>query len=218
MKRVFVPLIVCVMLSLLSCSKERISGNGSTVTEIRNVNNFTGVSASGSTRVYISQGATFKVEVKGYSNLLPYYETRIVNNTLQLGYQQNVNIKNDNTEVFITLPVLNAISLYGSADISTTGTFDGNTDFTTSISGSGNIHFSNGTTQNFTSSIAGSGNIYTLNMVAAKAETIISGSGNIEITAGNELKVKISGSGNVYYKGTPVINKIISGSGAVIPK
>ncbi|MBC7872698.1 MAG: DUF2807 domain-containing protein [Ferruginibacter sp.] len=218
MKRVFVPVIVSVMLSLLSCSKERISGNGSIVTESRNVNNFTGVSASGSTKVYINRGATFKVEVKGYSNLLPYYETRLVNNTLQLGYQQNVNIKNDNTEVFITLPVLHAISLFGSGDISTSGSFDGNTDFTASIAGSGNIHFSNGTTENFTSSIAGSGNIYTLNMVAAKAEAIISGSGNTEITASNELKVKISGSGNVYYKGTPVINTIISGSGAVIPK
>ncbi len=218
MKRGFSIAIVSVVLSLVSCSKERVSGNGPTITETRNVSNFTAVSASGSSNVYITQGAFFKVEVKGYSNLVPYYETKLVNNTLQLGYKQDVNVKNDNTEVFITLPVLNGLSVFGSANISTTGTFTGNIDFNASISGSGNISISAGAAQNFFASIAGSGNINALNFMADKAETTTSGSGNTEITASNQLKVKITGSGNVYYRGTPVITTNISGSGAVIPR
>lgn len=218
MKRVFSIAVVSVVLSLISCSKEKVSGNGPTITETRNVNNFTAVSASGSSNVYITKGALFKVEVKGYSNLLPHYETKLVNNTLQLGFKENVNVKNDNVQVFVTLPVLNGLHLFGSGDISTSGIFDGNTDFNVRIAGSGNIHFSSGTTQNFYSVIEGSGNVYSLNMVAGKAETTTSGSGNTEITASNQLKVKISGSGNVYYRGTPVITTNISGSGAVIPK
>ncbi len=218
MKRGLSIVVISATLSLLSCSKERISGNGSTITETRAINNFTAITASGSTNVYINQGVAFKVEVKGYSNLLPYYETKLVNNTLQLGYKQNVNVKNDNTEVFITLPVLNGLSLFGSGNITTSGAFGGNTDFTANIAGSGNINFSSGTTQNFTSKIEGSGNIYALNLVADKADATISGSGNTEITANNQLKVKITGSGNVYYRGTPVITTNITGSGAVIPK
>ncbi|OSZ81556.1 hypothetical protein CAP36_10075 [Chitinophagaceae bacterium IBVUCB2] len=218
MKKGLSIVVISVTLALSACSKERISGNGSTITETRSISNFTAITASGSTNVYINQGATFKVEVKGYSNLLPYYETKLVNNTLQLGYKQNVNIKNDNTEVFITLPVLNGLSLFGSGNITTSGAFNGNTDFNASISGSGTIHFSSGTTQNFTSKIQGSGNIYTLNLVADKADATISGSGNTEITANSQLKAKITGSGNVYYRGTPVITTNITGSGAVIPK
>ena len=84
MKRGLSIAVISAMLSLLSCSKERISGNGSTITETRNISNFTAISASGSTNVYINQGAAFRVEVKGYSNLLPYYETRLVNNSLQV--------------------------------------------------------------------------------------------------------------------------------------
>lgn len=218
MKRGPAIAIVSVMLSLLSCSKERIKGNGSVTTEMRPVSSFTAVSAAGSTNVYITQGAAFKVEVKGYSNLLPYYETKLVNSTLQLGYRQDVNVKNDNTEVFITLPVLNGLSLSGSGNISASGVFAGNTDFNAVISGSGNISISAGTAQNFYSTIAGSGNIRALNFIADKAETSTSGSGDTEITANNQLKVKINGSGNVYYRGTPVISTNISGSGAVLPR
>lgn len=210
--------IISATLSFFSCTKERISGNGSTITETRNISNFTAISASGSTNVYINQGATFKVEVKGYSNLLPYYETRLVNNTLQVSYKQNMNIKNDNTEVFITLPVLNGLALSGSGSITTSGAFNGNTDFNVTISGSGNIHFSRGTSQNFYSKVDGSGNINMLNMVAAKADATITGSGKTEITANNQLKVEIIGSGKLYYHGTPVITTSITGSGTVLPK
>lgn len=218
MKRGLSIAVISVTLSLLSCSKERISGNGSTITETRTISNFTAITASGSSNVFITQGTTFKIEVKGYSNLLPYYETKLVNNTLQVGFKENVNVKNDNIEVFVTMPVLNGLSLFGSGNITTSGAFYGNTNFNTYISGSGNIHFSSGTVQNFSSKIEGSGNIYTLNMVADNADVTISGSGNTEVTANNQLKVKISGSGNVYYRGTPAITTNITGSGAVIPK
>lgn len=210
--------VISTMLSLLSCSKERISGNGSTITETRNISNFTAISATGSTNVYINQGIAYKVEVKGYSNLLLYYDTRLVNNTLQVGYKQNVNIKNDNIEVFITLPVLNGLALSGSGSITTTGAFAGNTDFNADVSGSGNIHFSSGTTQNFYSKVDGSGSINMLNMVAAKVDAAITGSGKTEITASNQLKVKIIGSGKLYYRGTPAITTSITGSGTVLPK
>lgn len=218
MKRGIGITMISAILAFSSCTKERISGHGSVTTESRNISGFTAVSAAGSTNIYIAQGAAFKVEVKGYSNLLPYYETKLVNNTLQLGFKEDVNVKNDNTEVFITMPSLNGISLAGSGNISTSGTFPNVTDFNSRIEGSGNIEFSNGTCSNFYATIEGSGNIKALNMLADKAETNTTGSGNTEITANTQLKVKITGSGNVYYRGTPVITTNISGSGAVIPR
>ena len=207
-----------VILALSSCSKERIKGNVATVTETRTVKKKKKIDASGSSKVYVTQGAVFNVEVKGYSNLLPYYETKLVNNTLQLGYKQNVNVKNDNIEVYVTLPALTGLELEGSGDIHTTGVFGGNATFEAKVSGSGNIYFSNGTTNQYNATISGSGNIYTLDMATDKADIDISGSGNTEITAVTQLKVKIAGSGNVYYRGTPTITTNISGSGAVLPK
>ncbi len=218
MKRGLSFALICAMLSLLSCSKERISGNGATIIETRNIRNFTAISASGSTNVYIIQGTAFKVEVKGFSNLMPYYETRLLNNTLHVGYKKNVNIKNDNIEVYLTLPVLNSLALTGSGSITTTGSFNGNTDFNATVSGSGNMHFSSGTTQNFYSKAVGSGGIYMLNMIADNADATIIVSGKTEITANSRLKVKIIGSGKLCYRGSPVITTSITGSGTVLPK
>lgn len=218
MKTKISVLAFAAILAFSSCSKEHIKGNGTTVTETRTVSGFSKIDASGSSKVYITQGAVFKVEVKGYSNLLPYYETKQVNNTLQLGYKQNANVKNDNIEVYVTLPILTGLELEGSGDIHTAGVFAGNATFEAKISGSGNIYFSNGTTNQYNATISGSGNIYTLDMVTDKADIDISGSGSTEITALTQLKVKIAGSGNVYYRGTPVITTNISGSGAVLPK
>ncbi len=209
---------ICVILSLFSCSKENIKGSGSVTTEQRNLTGFTSVSSSGSSKVFITQGNFFSVEVKGYANLLPYYETRVVNNELRLGYRDNVSVKNDNTEVFVTLPSVEALKLSGSGDIRTSGTFPFVADFNASISGSGNIHYSDGSAGFFNSSISGSGSMYMLGLKAEKAEAITSGSGNTEISVATHLQVKISGSGNVYYRGNPLIVTNISGSGEVIPK
>ncbi len=218
MKRISVLLAMTAILAISSCTKERIRGGGPITTETRNVAGFTAVSVAGSTNVYITQGAVFKVEVKGYSNLLPYFETKLVNNTLQLGFKQDVNVKNDNTDVYITMPALTGLSLAGSGTISTSGAFNGNIDFNARIDGSGNIHFSSGSTQHFNSVIAGSGSIYAIGMLSNKADVNTSGSGNTEITAIQELNVRIDGSGNVYYGGTPVISTQITGSGAVLPR
>ncbi|MBK7882984.1 MAG: DUF2807 domain-containing protein [Chitinophagaceae bacterium] len=202
----------------IGCNKERVTGSGAILTEQRGLNGFNTIYISGSTNVYVTKGLNYKVEVKGYENLLPYFEAEIDNNTLQLGYKNNVNVKNDNVEVFVTLPELKGLSLSGSGNITTTGNFEGNSSFQTNISGSGNIKFSEGTTKNYTSSITGSGNIKAFGLAAEHADISISGSGNNEVNATGKLKVKISGSGNVYYKNTPAITTTISGSGAVIPK
>jgi hypothetical protein len=218
MKNVRIIYAAIVMLLLLSCSKEKIKGSGPTITETRDLVNFTVVSASGSSNVFITKGAAFKVEIKGFSNLLPHYETKLLNNTLLLGFKQGINIKNDNTAVYITMPELVGVNTAGSGNIEVVGNFSGNTKFEAGISGSGNIDIQEGFADKFISSINGSGHLKALDFEAKQVETTTSGSGNTEITATEQLKVKISGSGNVYYRGSPVITVNISGSGAVIPR
>ena len=211
-------LFAFIVILFASCKKDRISGSGTIITEQRTVINFTKIHASGSTDVEVRQGVDFKVEVTGYSNLIHYFETKLNNGTLELGYKNDVHVRNDNIKVIVTLPVLHGLTTSGSGDISTTGIFTGNTNFDCIISGSGSISIAAGTADQFRSTISGSGNIHALGMVATNAEITISGSGNSEITANNQLKVAIAGSGNVYYFGTPVITAQISGSGSVIPR
>ncbi|HVF96030.1 MAG TPA: head GIN domain-containing protein [Flavisolibacter sp.] len=205
------------LLLLASCSKDRISGSGSVATQDRNLSSFTRVNTSGGTNVCIVQGPNFNVQVKGYENLLAYMETKVSNNTLEIGYKNNISVKNDNVEVFVTMPLLESLSSSGSANMVTKGPFTG-ADLSASLSGSGNITIEQGDVPFLKTSIAGSGNINAFGVTTQRADVSISGSGSTEVKAIMNLKVNISGSGTVYYKGQPVVETQISGSGKVIQK
>lgn len=156
------------------------------------------------------------MKVKGYSNILPYFETNVINGTLEMGFRENVNVRHNNTEVFVTLPVLNGLSVEGSGDIISTGNFTDNNQFETNIAGSGSITLENGAAANFSTSILGSGDVNAFGFTTEKATIEVAGSGDTKITATDKLKVQIAGSGNVYYKGSPNVTATISGSGRVI--
>lgn len=218
MKILHTILLSAVILTCFSCKKERLTGSGPVITQSRPLNNFTKIYTGGATDVYVTQGPAFSVEVNGYGNLVPFFETKVVNNTLELGYREKTTVKNDNVKVFVTMPVLNALTTAGSGNIHTSGNFTNNPFFGNNITGSGNIYFALGTAQHYRTVISGSGSVYAFGMQADNADITISGSGQQEISASATLKVNIAGSGNVYYKGSPVITARISGSGALIPR
>lgn len=217
MKISSIVLFFCSVFMLSGCEKDIVRGEGSVITQERAVSNFTGVRSMGSANVSITQGNSFKVEVREYDNLLPYFETKLNGAVLELGFKDNINVKNSKAEVFITMPALQLLKTEGSGNISTTGIFPPAGNFDAQVTGSGNINIGNAAANRFDGAIRGSGNIKAFGMIAAEAFTQIEGSGNIEITATSKLNVKISGSGNVYYKSTPLVTTSISGSGQVVP-
>lgn len=211
--------LIAISITLFSCSKERIKGNGEIKTENRAITGFTQVEISGSTNVFITYGANFEVKVKAFSNLIPYLETKVKNGVLLIGYKSNSNIQNDNSEVYITMPNLYGLSTNGSGNISTAGTFAEAENFTASISGSGNINIEGGASNNFEIHISGSGDVKGFGLISQKVNISIEGSGDAEVSVVKNLKADIKGSGNVYYKGEPdYVNSQTSGSGQLIKK
>lgn len=84
-----------------------------------------------------------------------------------------------------------------------------------SINGSGDAEVA-GKSDNFQCSINGSGDVKAFGLKANSVKVQISGSGDAEVTAVENLEVKIAGSGDVRYKGDPkkVSNKV-AGSGSI---
>ena len=63
--------------------------------------------------------------------------------------------------------------------------------------------------------ISGSGDIHAYDLSSDKSKFEINGSGNVRCNPTTLLKATIHGSGNVYYKGSPEIKSEITGSGQV---
>lgn len=218
MKHRIYILLAGISLLLSSCYKDRVTGAGSSITETRNTATFNAVSILGSNNVYITKGNTLSVQVTGYANLMPYFETNVVNKELRLGYRSGTNVRNDNLKVYITMPDgIDFLNVQGSGNLRVTGNFINSSSIDLLVTGSGNIDFDQGTAPKGHLVVAGSGNINAYGLQIKDNNISLNGSGNIQTTATEKLDVTIAGSGNVYYKGTPTsVNTIIAGSGRLI--
>lgn len=85
---------------------------------------------------------------------------------------------------------------------------------TSDTNGSGNITLS-GETREFSSSISGSGDVHAFDLKSETVKTSTHGSGNMEVNASVKLESGIFGSGDVDYKGSPQISSEVHGSGAL---
>ncbi len=217
-KRSILLLFALTALFLLGCEKETIDGNGPVQEELRSTPEFTKISTSGSTGVKIHQGNSFQVKLKGYSNLLPHFETKVVNGELRLGYASDVSVRNDNLEVHVVMPLLTGLKISGSSEIDANGPFPAVQESTFSISGSGKMYIEEMQTNIMNAQISGSGEIFGFGLRSMNAEIDISGSGIAEVFVENQLRANISGSGTIFYRGNPTVQSTISGSGRVIPQ
>ena len=216
MKNILLAVFTCSIL-LISCSKQKLAGSGSVVTEQRNVSNFYSVKVISSSKVYITQGINFNVTAKAYENILRALQTRVENGVLIIDYKMNSNITNDNSEINITMPALSGLEVSGDGSISTLGTFTGINNLSVYLSGTGFININKATPINYAVNISGSGDLNSFGVVAENAVVNINGRGNASLSVTGILNATISGSGNIYYKGNNVqVTSQITGSGLVI--
>lgn len=210
---VFIGLFAAI---LSSCSKERLEANGNRISELRNPGTFDGVSGSGSNRIFISQGEEFRVELRGSSNLISSFETKVRGNTLELGYR-NASVSDDDIEVYITMPEVEFLALSGSGEMSVQGGFPAQNNFNLRISGSGDIQLHDVLkVRNADIELSGSGKAELEDLQAESADIHISGSGDVKLSVSEHLRSRISGSGQVFYRGDPELDSKVSGSGKVV--
>ena len=105
MRKSFFVILAAVLLIMTSCEKEVIRGSGETKTEKRSLDGFDKVLLEIPSEVTIEKGNEFDLEIKAYSNLLPYIETYVENSALHIRYKNSAHIRNDNARIYITLPM-----------------------------------------------------------------------------------------------------------------
>ncbi|HEX5154243.1 MAG TPA: DUF2807 domain-containing protein [Parafilimonas sp.] len=215
MKKITFIALLAIMLA--SCSKDVITGSGDTVIAERTVGNFTGINITGNQKIFISYAREASVKLKGYSNLIPHYITTVDDNVLYLQYENNTGVKNDNLEIYITMPYFTKLALFGSSAITATGSFQDVDDLTISSSGDGSIEIEQLSTNSYTLFSSGNNEVSTLGVQAKSAKIDLSGDGTASVSVTDKLEVHISGSGKVSYKGDPAeLTSDISGNGSLI--
>lgn len=202
-------------LSITSCHKHVLKGEGNIESETRVLQDFSKIEADGSTTVTIVKDTEYKAIVTGYGNIIPVYETKVKGERLVLKYKNGYwNIRNSNITVEVHTPYVDKVSVNGSGNVELQGGFEQD-NLTANINGSGTLDVLNNKYRNFNADVNGSGDIRAASAQCNIVDANISGSGTIEVYVLDHLNVDISGSGDVYYQGNPTTNISISGSGSV---
>lgn len=220
MKKFTVFMSVCLLaLGFASCHKRGIKGEGNIVSETRMVGEFAKIEANGSADVTVVADDEYFVIVKGYSNLVPIYKTKVNGDRLILEYKEGYwNVRNDNITVEVHTPYVDKVSLNGSGSIYVGAGYD-HERLDANINGSGNVEVARSTFRYMDVFINGSGNFNAETAEVNNVYVKISGSGDAWVYVLDYLRVRISGSGNVYYRGNPgTIDTDVSGSGQVHKK
>ncbi len=226
-------LALLVVFMTTSCSKNRLTGHGPTVSQDFSIANFEKIDLNIPADVNYTSGADYSVEVNAQQNVLDRMRVEKVGNVLFLSFKNNTNLlRHEKITINVTSPVFEGADVSGSGCIYVRGAYTADI-VTTDISGSGKIDIADLTMTKLNADISGSGKISIASGSADEIKTDISGSGKIELeqveakvvdtkTTGSgrtnvwateSLDVEITGSGNVYYKGTPTVDVDITGSG-----
>ena len=215
-------------------NRTSVKGNGDVTTQSRDLKGFDGIRACCSLNVELTQGGSFSVEVEAESNLQEYIETEVSGNTLEIGFKDNVNIRNrEPIIVRVTLPELEMIDASSSADVVTMGSFKGERLRLESSSGSAiEATFSGGRVSadassggrvnvegkvDFVDAEASSGaKVLADNLDAKEADADVSSGARIEVRVSEKLKADASSGGSIHYHGNPSdLNTDTSSGGSV---
>lgn len=214
------------------CHIDGIVAKGDIVTDIRDVQDFHALDVSTYGEVEMRIDTGYYVEVQAQENIIDHLKTINENGTLHVSFDRNI-WGADGVKIILYAPSWDGVDVSGSCQVNVLDEIEGQ-QLTLSVSGSGDIDFSNvdfhvidatisgsgsismpGTTETLLASVSGSGNLDALACTAKTANVSVSGSGNIRVHVTDELNATVSGSGNVEYTGDPVVHSNISGSGTV---
>ena len=198
---------------------------------------FTGVEVAGPDDVTIRQGDAFSITARGRQESLDRLEIRLDGAQLKIGRKREgfsfSNRDDDDLDIAITMPRLDAVRLTGSGTIDAdsidgdaveavlTGSGDLKVTKLTAkradvtVSGSGDIEIVGGTIEAGELSVTGSGDIDAEGLAAATLEVSVTGSGNVDAQATGKADISILGSGDVTLAGGASCTKRQMGSGTV---
>ena len=211
--------------------QSQVRGNGNVQSQVRNVENFSGIQSGSSIDLFISQGSTISVKIVADENLLEYIKTSVSNDVLTIDITKNI-MDASKLEVYITMNNLKSLQQNGSGDAQIRGPISGSDisiqlngsgdldaqlsakNLDLQISGSGDAKFS-GVRGNLSISIAGSGDVSATDLQLENCSASVMGSGDVSLSGSSvNLSLEQSGSGDNNSFNLKAVNAEISCSGS----
>ncbi len=238
-RRIICFALIGLATGMSSCASHILKGEGKRITMPISGLSFNSIDIGVTLKAVINvvAGAATTVELTGWENHLKHLKTKSENNKFIIDSDLDPDLsfgKTSEIELNITVPSLQALNLDDATVAGIHGNLTGKefkldisgagkvlidslnvSDFSTVVSGAGNIEINGGSVHTANYQVSGAGKIKAYPLKSSETITSISGAAKAELTAPEKLTVDINGAGVVKYKGHPTVTQEISGAGTI---
>ena len=195
---------------------ETIHGSGKIVSQIRTVDECSGLMIKNLGNVYLTQDDNQSIVIEADYNIIDQVITKKENDMLVVGLKDG-SYSNVTLKAYVSLKTIESLTINGAGNITTLNSLSCDNLYIT-INGAGNITVK-GNGNYLNSLINGAGNITAKEFPVATCKAYVNGAGNCTINVTDELDATVNGAGNIYYYGNPsTVRTSISGVGRIIKK
>lgn len=216
------------------CNLNLKRGNGNIVVEEIDLGSLSKVSIGGNYNVTLICGKREKVIIETDENLLPFINTELFDQTLNINNVHNLK-SSEGIKIDIYYKVLDKIYSTGASKVEHKGILT-SSDLTINLSGAGAIELEiqstnvkvnltgagvvklSGKTDYQETHISGAGGLDAIDLVSNECHINLSGLGGAEVYAVEKLEATITGIGGIIYAGNPkLIERQVTGIGKIKP-
>jgi hypothetical protein len=175
-----------------------INGNGEVVSQIVTIQEFTGIHLEIDADVYFTLGDNQTITIEGQQNIIDNIKFEVRNGVWKIDYDKNVK-RHDDVKIYITMSLLDEISLSGTGNIFCNSEFTGS-DLEINITGTGDIYINESLEyDDLNIDINGTGNIDFIGTFL-NTEVAITGTGDIYVEGTTE-NIRINSTGTGHFNG-----------------
>jgi len=207
---------VCLLLGFLAlavggCDLPGIRGNGKIVTDQRTIDDFSEIHTRGSFRIEWRNGPP-ALSITTDENLLPYIETRKIDNRLELRTRERVRPRHG-INVVVSSSTRSGAKLSGATDLAVSGLTSPR--FALETSGAADVVL-DGVVEELLADMTGASDLKAKALQARTVQISTTGAASAQVNPIDTLRVSITGAGDVTYLGNPkTIEKNITGAGSI---
>ena len=222
------------LFALSSC--HFVKGSGNIISEKRITGSFTGISAGGNFEVELKKGPVTEVIVESDDNIMPYIETRVSGDILEIGTRNLHSYHDVHMKVYITAPVISDVRVSASAGFIAKDVmkYEGRLTFRASSSGtilaevdapevenmasSASTINIKGRTKTYKADVSSGADIKSSDLMSENTTVTASSGASAHVYASVNLSANASSGANISYIGAANVQKNVSSGGSVEKK
>ena len=173
---------------------KKVTCKGPVVEKTLDLTGFDAIVVNGSSDMELTQGETFKVLVKANEDVFQYLDYKVSDGKLVLETVDNVNIRAEEFNIYITLPTLKSLEVNGAADVDLKNGYKSSEALEVEVNGAGDFEFNSITVPTLSFELNGAGDIEADNIDVEELKVMVNGAGDIDLS-GKAVKASFSVNG-----------------------